>query len=172
MAAYTLSKCILENVNAGKKYITDLLFVFTRETNPHKVIVDSRKVIIDIYTDLASSNEFIATWLQLMSHQPSNFESIDVDLSNISNDEEIFLRVCCETKSQQKLIVYTHEGWKNYNYHTDRVIFYNNKYINILDRDEAIQDLNATNTSNITAFSSIIATDHSSISNSKNNQNE
>lgn len=172
MAAYTLSKCILENINAGKKYITDLLFVFTRDANPHKVVIDSKNVIIDIYTQVAGSNEFIATWLQLMSHQPSNFEPINVDLSTVSNDEEIFLKVCCETRSQQKLIVFTHEGWKNYNYHSDGVIFYNNKYISILDRDEAIQDLNSMNTGSITAFGSIIATNQSSINNSNNKQNE
>ncbi|SMD44203.1 hypothetical protein SAMN00777080_2821 [Aquiflexum balticum DSM 16537] len=172
MAAYTLSKCILENINAGKKYITDLLFVFTRDSNPHKVTVDSQNIILDIYTQLAKSNEFIATWLQLMSHQPSNFEPINVDLSSVSNDEEIFLKVCCETKSQQKIIVFTHEGWKYYNYHSDKVIHYNNKFIYVLDRDEAIQDLNFVNSANITAFGSIIAANQSSINNSDNKQND
>lgn len=172
MAAYTLSKCILENINAGKKYITYLLFVFTRDANPHKVAVDSQNIIFDIYTQLAKSDEFIATWLQLMSHQSSNFEPINVDLSSVSNDEEIFFKVCCETKSQQELIVFTHEGWKYYSYHSDKVICYNKKFICVLDRDEAIQDLNSTNGGNITAYSSIIAANQSSINNSENKQNE
>lgn len=168
MAVYTLSKCILENINAGKKYVTDLLYVFTMDSNPHKVTVDSQNIVLDIYAQLARSNEFIATWLQLMSHQPSNFEPINVDLSSVSNDEEVFLKLCCETKSQQKIIVFTHEGWKFYNYHSDRVIYYNDKFIYVLDRDEAIQDLNSVATVNITAFNSIIAANQSSINNSKN----
>jgi len=172
MAAYTLSKCILENINAGKKYITDLLFVFTRDSNPYKVAVDSNNLIIDIYTELAKTNEFIATWLQLMSHQPSNFEPIKVNLSKVSNEEEIFIKVCCETKSQQKLIVFSHEGWENFEYHSDKVILYNNKHILILDRDEAIQDLNSTIAGNITAYGSIIATNQSSIKQSDIKQND
>lgn len=169
MACYTLSDCILHNLNAGKKYITDLLMVFTQESNPFKVALDKSNRIIDLYELAGQKNEYVANWLSLMSFQPSNFETINIDTSTAMNNEEVFLKVCGKTNSQQKLIVYSHEGWQNFNYQGDKVIIYDTKSIRVFDRDEAIHDLNPTTPSLITAYSSVIATNQSTITDSKNN---
>lgn len=169
MACYTLSDCILNNLNAGKKYITDLLMVFTQESNPFKVALDKSNRIIDLYESAGQENEYVANWLSLMSFQPSNFETINIDTSTAINNEEIFLKVCGKTNSQQKLIVYSHEGWQYYSYESDKVIIYDTKQIKILDRDEAIHDLNPITPSSITAYNSIIATNQSTITDSTNN---
>ena len=123
MACYTLSNCILNNLDAGKKYITDLLLVFTQESNPYKVALDRSNRIIELYEIAGQKSEYVANWLSLMSYQPSNFEQINCDTVSAINDEEIFLKVCSKTNSQQKLIVHSHEGWQNFNYETDKVIF-------------------------------------------------
>ena len=123
MACYTLSNCILQNLVAGKKYITDLLMVFTQESNPFKVALDKSNRIIELYETAGQTNEYVANWLSLMSYQPANFETINIDTSTISNIEEIFLKVCSKTNSQQKLIVHSHEGWQNFSYQGEKVIF-------------------------------------------------
>ena len=168
MACYTLSKCIANSIIVGKKYITDLLMVFTQESNPYKIAVDKTKRILNIYEEIGQENEFFANWLALMSFQPANFEFINIDVENIVNDEELFLKVCSSTKSQQKLIVHSHECWETFCYDGPSIIVYNHVPVRILDRDEAIEDLKNYNSSTIHAYSSIIATNHSNINNSKN----
>lgn len=168
MASYTLSNCILMNLDAGKKYITDLLMVFTQESNPFKVALDKSDRIMNMYEKEGNKNEYVASWLSLMSYQPSNFETINIDTNAASNDEEVFLSVCSQTKSQQKLIVHSHEGWQNYNYNANKIIVYNNKPIHVFDRDEAIHELNPGTSSSITAFGSVIATGQSTINDTKN----
>ncbi len=169
MACYTLSNCILHNLVAGKKYITDLLMVFTQESNPFKVALDKSNRIIDLYETAGQTNEYVANWLSLMSFQPSNFEPINIDVSSATNNEEIFLKVCSKTNSQQKLIVHSHEGWQNFSYQADKVIFYDSKPIRVFDRDEAIHELNPVSASSITAYGSVIAANQSTITDSKNN---
>lgn len=169
MACYTLSNCILQNLVAGKKYITDLLMVFTQEANPFKVALDKSNRIIDLYETAGQTNEYVANWLSLMSYQPSNFETINVDASSATNIEEVFLKVCSKTNSQQKLIVHSHEGWQNFSYQAEKVIVYDNKPIRVFDRDEAIHELNPATASSITAYGSVIATNQSTITESKNN---
>ena len=169
MSSYTLSNCILTNLDAGKKYITDLLMVFTQEWNPSKVALDKSDRIMNLYYDAGQKNEYVANWISLMAHEPSNFETINVDTSNASSDEEIFLKVCSQTKCQQKLIVHSHESWQNYNYEEDKVMFYDKKPIRVFDRDEAIHELKPSTTGSITAYSSVIATNQSTITDIKNN---
>jgi hypothetical protein len=169
MACYTLSNCILKNLVAGKKYITDLLMVFTQEANPFKVALDKSNCIMDLYENIGETNVHVASWLSLMSYQPSNFEIINIDVSSVSNTEELFLKVCSSTKIQQKLIVHSHEGWQNFSYHDEKVIVYDNKPIRVFDRDEAIHELNPAAGSSIIAYSSVIATNQSIITDSKNN---
>ena len=171
MACYTLSNCILMNLNAGKKYITDLLMVFTQESNPHKVALDKTDRIINMYEEEGGKNEYVASWLSLMSYAPSNFETINVDANSATNNEEVFLKVCSKTNSQQKLIIHSHEGWQNYNYEIDKTIIYDSKAIRVFDRDEAIHELNSPLQNSITAYNSVIATDQSTITDIKNKSN-
>lgn len=163
MGCYTLSHCVLVNLDSGKKYITDLLMVFTQEKNSFKVALDKSHRIIDLYEEAGQNNQIVATWLQLMSYMPTNFEIINIDTSSAKNEEELFLSVCSSIKSQNKLIIYSHERWQHFKYNSERVIYYNNIPILIFDRDEAIHELNATQCSTINAYNSVIATDKSTI---------
>ncbi|EKE05978.1 MAG: hypothetical protein ACD_19C00135G0002 [uncultured bacterium] len=164
MSCYTVSHCILLNLDSGKKYITDLLFVFTQETNPFKVAIDKDKKILDLYEKAGQSNQHVATWLNLMSLQPSNFEPINVDTSSAKNEEELFLLVCSNTKNQQKLFVYSHQNWTNFKYDTNNLIVYRGVPVQVLDRDEAINELHPSNQTSINAYNSVLATSQSTIS--------
>ena len=51
MICYTLSDCVLKNMNTDskkKEITTDLLMVFPQENNPHKVVVDRDGKVIDL----------------------------------------------------------------------------------------------------------------------------
>ena len=70
MICYTLSDCVLKNMNTDskkKEITTDLLMVFPQENNPHKVVVDRDVKVIDIYNSIINDgNPAIMYWLQLM----------------------------------------------------------------------------------------------------------
>lgn len=169
MASYTLCDCILSNIELDKKYITDLLMVFTQQTNPFKVAIDKSGCIIDRYEKIAGKSEIISTWLFLMTMKPSSFETINIDVSHIEDDDEVFLEVCSSTKNQQKTFVNSHERWRNVKYISPNKLDYDNKLIFVYDRDEAIHELHQPNsTMTINALNSTLAIDGSTIEDSKN----
>jgi hypothetical protein len=143
--------------------MTDLLMVFAQQTNPYKVALDKSDRIIGVYAKISESNEFAATWLNLMTMKPSSFERITVETDDVANMEELFLRVCSSTKSQQKLIVHSHENWKHYRYDQPTIIIYRDIQVRVYDRDEAIIELNRNDSAIVNAHKSIIATNQSSI---------
>jgi hypothetical protein len=168
MGCFTLSNCILEQSELDKKYIADVLMVFT-QTNPFKVALDKSHKIIGLYETIGQTNEFVAYWLSLMSMKPTSFETINIETNDATNDEEIFLKVCSATNNQHKLIVLSHEKWQYYKYDFPKIIIYNKVPVLIFDRDEAIVELNPIVSSTINAFSSVVAANNSSINETKNN---
>jgi hypothetical protein len=142
MACYTISNCVLEHLNEGRKYTADLLLTFTQE-NDHKIAVDESEKIIEIYTTTAekiSDNDIkigIINWLSLMKLKPPKWEYIEIE--NTSND--IFLEVCCNT-IDKKMIVSSENKckWKN-GISTDKLYSHRGISIRILNKDEAIIEL-------------------------------
>lgn len=165
MAIFTLSKDLLENIE-HKTHYCDILFVFV-QTNPFKIAIDKSNKILDIYSDLASNNSSIKAWLDLMSYEPSSYEKIDVDLTNETDHKELFIKVCRATSNQKKIIIYSHQNWNEYKYTGQNTVIYDSCTIDMIDRDEAIQALKLAGT-NIYAVNSVVATDSSNISNTKN----
>lgn len=166
MGCYTLCNCLLSNLELDKKYITDVLMVFPQQANAHKIALDKSNMILEMYGQIAETNDIIASWLSLMSMKPTSFETIDVDVSLEKSEEEIFLKVCSSTKSQQKTIVNSHERWIKYK---GKTISYNSVSISVYDKDEAIIELNPPPSSTtINATNSTVATDGSNIEDSKN----
>jgi hypothetical protein len=171
MSCYTLSNCILGEVELDKKYITDVLMVFPQQSNPFKIALDKCDRIMGLYEAIGQSNEFVAFWLNLMSMNPTSFETINADTLDAKNDEEIFLMVCSSTKSQQKLIVHSHEKWLYHKYSAHRIINFKGASVKVFDRDEAIVELNQKPSTTINADHSVIAADHSQIHKTENKQN-
>ena len=92
MGIYIIAPCFLENISE-KKYITEVLLPFTQE-NTLAVGVDHENIIYDIYALLAEKRPELASWLSLMSYEPSSFVRITKIDSAIVEIVEKFLFVC------------------------------------------------------------------------------
>lgn len=172
MSTYTLCDCLLNHLDLDKKYITDVLMVFPQQNNPFKISLDKSNKILNTYGSIAEKNDIVATWLNLMTMKPSSFETIDVDLSQEDDMDEIYLTVCSSTKSQQKTIVNSHERWKKHKYNSAGIIIFKDVPVLVYDRDEAILDLNPTLSNNVTAIGSVVAIDKAKVKDIKINPNE
>lgn len=168
MAVYTISPDLLRNIEKHDGiYFTDILFIFTQRANSFKVSKDKNGEIINSYLAIEKNGETIKTWLDLMSFNPSPFESIDVDVSNIECEETKFLKICKETINYSKLILYTPQNLKIHSCQQNIVMF-EDKAIQILDRDEARLELTANRDSGDTYINSQVAKQNSNINKSKN----
>ena len=140
MICYTLSDCVLKNLNTDanqKLIINDLLLVFPKSNSPHKLVIDKQQKIIDIY--LSYDSYAIQFWLEQMGLEPSSWEPVEVpNIDKITSNEEIFKTVCAQTEDKM-LIVYNHNGWTSGTYCYKKFILHNNALIRVLDRIEASQ---------------------------------
>ena len=143
------------------------MFVFTQRTNSFKVSKDTKGDIINSYLAIEKNGDTIKTWLDLMSFKPSPFEQITVDLSHIDCEETKFLKICKETKNQNKLIVYTQQNLNKHKCENSFVLF-EETAIQILDRDEARNELLILPKSGDTYINSQVAKNHSQIIESQN----
>ncbi len=167
MTVYTVSPDLLKNVEKDEGiYFTDILFTFTQRTNSFKVSKDKGGEVIKSYLAIEKNGETIKTWLDLMSFKPSPFEPIDVDLSNISCEESKFMKLCKETKNQNKLILYSQQNLTKHKCENNLVTF-EGVELRILDRDDARNELSLVEKGD-TFINSIVAKNSSSISNAKN----
>lgn len=168
MSVYTISPDLLRNIEKDEGiYFTDILFVFTQRNNPYKVSNDKKGDIINSYLAVDRNGETIKTWLDLMSFKPSPFELIEVDLSLIDCEETKFMKICKETKSQNKLIVYTQQNISKYSCENSVVIF-EETAIQVLDRDEARGELALIQNPGSVYINSQVALNNSQISKSQN----
>lgn len=142
MPVYTISPDFLENIkDDDKRYLSDILFIFSNRTNAYKVARDTQGHIIDIYKSIKTNPDIIKTWLELMSYPPSKFEKINVDIRDIDSDEEKAIKLCKETKNSNKMIVYSIENIQLFECNNNQ-IQYEGKSLIVLDRDEAEIELN------------------------------
>jgi hypothetical protein len=167
MSVYTVSPDLLRNIEKEEGiYFTDILFTFTQRTNPYKITRDKKGDVIKSYLSIEKNGEIIKTWLDLMSFNPSPFESIDVDLSDFECEESKFFKLCKETKNQNKLILYTQQNLLKFKC-VNSFVNFEGVDLHILDRDEARKELNSSINGD-TYINSIVAKNNSSVSNSKN----
>jgi len=168
MAVFTISPDLLRNIDKCEGvYFSDILFVFTIRSNAFKVTKDKKGEVINCYQSIKQNGDLIKTWLDLMSFSPSPFESIDVDLDSISCEETKFLKICKETKSQNKLILYSQQNLKNHNC-DNNIIMFEEKAIEVLDRDQARQALTISPKTGDTYINSQVAKNNSQINDSEN----
>jgi hypothetical protein len=168
MAIYTVSPDLLRNIEKDEGvYFSDILFVFTNRANIFKVSKDKKGDIINCYQSIKENGDTIKTWLDLMSFKPSPFEVIDVDISGIECEETKFLKLCKETQNQNKFILYSTQNIKKYSCNNNTVNF-ENKAIQILDRDQARQELTPIQKGGDTFINSQVAQHGSQINESEN----
>ena len=142
MAVYTISPDFLEKIEDDeRRYLSDILFVFSNGTNTYKVAQDRDGKILDAYKSIRNNADTIKKWIDFMSLSPSKFEKIDVDITSIDSDEEKAIKLCKETKGLSKIIVYSIQNITVCECN-DNKIQYEGKLLTVLDRDEAKEELN------------------------------
>jgi hypothetical protein len=143
MAIYTLSINFIDGVSEHKSHLLNVFYKFPNPDNEYKAAMDKSKKLLAHYKASAQSNNDFLTWLDFMSRQPACFETIDVIIPDEVKEEEMYLMIAAATKPSKKVIVGTHQYWKAYCYeHNCSKILYNDQEIQILDKDEAFNELN------------------------------
>ena len=157
MACYTISECVLLSIGEDGQddIITDLLNVVLQKGNSHQIAIDKCGTIKNKYTEIAQTYEFrikvaIINWLEWMAKRDRKWEYVDIEDAS----DNIFLEVCCKT-ADKKLIVYSENKWNN-GKSTDRPYSHKGILITILNKDEAILELQPKT---INAINSIVVTD-------------
>ena len=142
MACYTVSDCVLRNLDEGKIYTTELLLTFTQENN-HKIAIDEKGEIKMKYTSIATQIEDIdikngvIAWLGLMVMKPVKWEYVEID----NPHDDIFLDVCSNTIDKTMIVSSENKcRWKT-GISPGRKFSYYGAEIRILNKDDAIQEL-------------------------------
>lgn len=151
MAIYTVSLNFLENLEISEmSYIGCVLFCFSNNQHPDKLAVDKNKIILNKYIDVVDSRfaDIIRSWVDMLSYIPSSIEKIDVDLTEITDTEEMCLALCSSTKGSKQLIVHS-IGLLESSVDASNCISYKGCTIKVLDKDEAKQLLNVNSVLNI-----------------------
>lgn len=157
--------CLLKEIK-DKVYLTEVLVPFTQQ-NKLKVGIDTKNKIVNKYAEIAQNNPGIASWLHLMSYEPTSFERINTPDNKLSADlVEFYLNVCKHVAQQKKVIVYSHQTLSDYTFIDENVIEYDGCSVNVYDRDDAIKELKGFE-NNILIKDSIVANDGSTIKNVK-----
>ncbi len=144
MAIYTVSLNFLDNLETSEmSYIGSVLFCFTNNQHPDKLAVDKNKIILNKYIDVVDSRfaDIVRSWVDMLSYIPSSIEKIDVDLTGITDNEEICLALCSGINGTKQMIVYSMAALKT-DIDNDNCVSYHGHRIKILDRDEAKRVLN------------------------------
>jgi len=161
MGIYVIAPCLLKGIRE-KLYLTEVLIPFTQQ-NSLKIGIDSQNKILNKYSEIGQMNPGIASWLHLMSYEPSSFEKIDIP-NELSDPEDLkfYLKVCKCVVQQKKLIVFSHQSLDGYPFQEGNLIEFEGTHLFVFDRDEAIVELSMKG-NNITINDAIIATNGSTI---------
>ncbi len=142
MAIYTVSPDLLRNIEKDEGiYFTDILFTFTQRANLFKVSQDKKGIVINTYRTIKENGDIIKFWLEMMSFKPSPFETIEVDISDIECETTQFIKVCKETKDYNKIVFYSMQNLDEKFECKEKVLIFENVNINVLDRDDAKEEL-------------------------------
>lgn len=160
---YTIYPDIMRCQEESLYYFRNLLMLFA--VGVHKVAVDSDGTVLDIYGNINSNRELIHTWLSLMSYKPSRFVAIPVCVSNIADEEQLFLTLCKSTNGQKKMIVGDIQNLQC-NLDCNNCTIVDGEIVQIIDKDDAVSEL-AIHNNSTTIIDSILA--NGNVSNSNNN---
>ena len=162
MSLYTLSDTLLRDIDGHPKYVTEILHRFTTDANSHKIVVDKTNRILQIYSTYCT-NPHIYSWLDLLT-KTTGITKKDIHIPDEIPKEEIFLYLCSSLSSDRKIKVSSKEDIKCVPYKTEGIVVYKNIDINVLDRDDAVLELQYNKINNYIS-SSIIAGNNNDISN-------
>lgn len=154
MAIYTLTTSLIENIPSTDIELFGSLFgVFTNVKSGHKLAIDNNKRLYILYCNAninASLRSQYAAWLDLFSkilNKVCEFIPVDID---ITDKDKAFLEVASSVNGSKKLIVYSRNTNCPYWCNDENEIEHNGKSICVLDKDEAVSEINDKN--NITTY--------------------
>ena len=150
---YTISGDILENIDENDyHYWRNLLFQLFYSDK--KIAKDSEGHIFDIYRDVTKNREMLNQWINMGCYKPSKFVNVNLEISQIQNDEEKFIALCAATKGERSLVVNDIQA-SSY-VRQDNTIEYNGTSINVIDKDTAVIEITQSKVVN-TITNSIVA---------------
>lgn len=148
MAVYTISPCLMKGFAQNELYyFRELLFKFI--SGPHTVSVDRDGYVIDIYSKIIPNQDIIHTWLTLMSNNPPRFTKIPVSIKGLGCEHMEFLHLCKSTNGQHKMVVSSLQEVE-VRIDDDNCVQMDDVKVRLLDKDEAVCELSAINSINIT----------------------
>jgi hypothetical protein len=147
MSVYTLSMNFIDCVGGNRSHLHNVFLKFPNPDCEHKAAMDKSKRLLDLYINGAKNNVDLLKWLEWMSHtQETCFETININVPEITSEEEVYLMVAAATKPFKKVIVGNHQYWQNFDYiNGSNKILYSNKEITILDCEESYREFNQQN---------------------------
>lgn len=147
MNSYAISSCLLEKAQDDKRIITNVLHKFSDDTNALRVVVDKKGKIIDIYNEIANQNNIhVASWIKLLTRDPKQIETIDIDIDLTKDRIYGFLDIASKIRNEKNLIVFSHNNIPaDIPYKENNFVNYNGTPIKVLNSGEAITELNLIN---------------------------
>jgi len=167
MAIYTLTTSLIENIpSTDIELFGSLLGVFTNIESGHKLAIDTNRQLYILYSNAkvdANLRFQYEAWKELLSkmlNRVCEFIPVDID---ITDKDQAFLEVASSVNGSKKIIVYSRNTNCPYDCNDDNEVEHNGKSISVLDKDEAVSEINEKNS--ITTYG-----DNSPIINGNNNK--
>lgn len=154
MAIYTLTTDLIEKMQSSEIHLFGSLFhVFTNVKSGNKLAIDKNKRLYSVYTNaIIDSNLklYYQGWLDLFSkmlNEVCEFVPIDID---ISDKDRAFLDLASSINGSKKIIVYCRNSNCPYECDDENVVEHNGEKIHVLDKEDAILEINSKVINNIT----------------------
>ena len=167
-SVYTLSANFFEQLEQHDfNYLCSILFRFANSQNPYKIAVDSKSLVILKYQEITQDKfcaDIIRIWIDMLANTPTKMQRYDIDLSKVTNPEDMCIELCSKINGRRILIIHSANTFYKAIDATNSIM-HNGKVINIIDKDEAQFELN--NNTNLNVINSIVA--GNTVSNSTNN---
>lgn len=143
MGTYTVSLDYIHGIKGNKNHLVGGLFRFTDPSNGFKASMDKSKQLLAHYRSHGLENNDMMTWLDWMSRDPNSFEIVDVSVPVGIDDESLYLSIAAATQPVRKVIVSSHQFWRNHTYIDGCTkIAFGANHVTVLDKEEAYRELN------------------------------
>ena len=153
MATYTLTTNLIENLRSTDIDILLKMLHFFEDTFEHKLAMDQSKCIYNLYAQATVDQQLkklYSEWLQLFSIKEKRCEFITVNITT-KDKNEAFLEVASKINGYKNIIVYSRNG-SPYQCNDNNNINYNGTTIKVLDKDEAVSEIDNKVTNNVTIY--------------------
>jgi len=140
MSVYTIEETFLDK--AEFEDISDVLMVLANRSNKCRIALDRNGHLQNLYWNLASKNESIRYWLNLINYRPQPYAFVDANTSKSMNSFEIAVEVCSSYKGKRKLVVHSKQELGSVEISDKSKIEHNSVEIKVYDKTSAKENVN------------------------------